>query len=57
VTLNDLATVALLAVVAAAWPFCIIRKASPTAGTAGSQGEGTGGPETPGARRPEGGAS
>ena len=51
--LDDLATVALLVSVAAAWPFCIIRKSSPSVGTAGSQGEGTGGPETPAAERPE----
>ena len=52
-TLNLTETVLLLLAIAAIWPLCTIRETSPTAGTAGSQGEGTGGPETPAAERPE----
>lgn len=54
-TLTLAQTVLLLFVVlGVVWPFCTIRKSSPS-GTVGSQGEVTGGTSTPGACRPEGG--
>ena len=53
-TLNLTETVLLLFVVlGVVWPLCTIRETSPTAGTAGSQGEGTGTPDRPAAERPE----
>jgi len=55
VTLSDLATVAVLVLVLVIFLRTCCVSSSPSEGTAGSQGDGTGTPDRPGARRPEGG--